>query len=329
MSKEDLERRVEQMKQIPEPGQDRGGSFQSMGQILNNMVNTGTGSEPSPTPTKPKQETRLDECICKTCSNKFQGEVITYNYLKPPKEYRPTECPACKKIREDKEAAEQEQEREELRVPLRSRWRKECGMPPWLLVKTFDNWNRRYQKEAYQAATEWAKKFELEDPKGYRSLIFYSNNPGVGKGHLMTGIVNYLIENWKGDPSRHKCPIRFESGPSLVRRIRATYHLRNEDQNHEREDEVYSSLAGVALLLLDDVGKESPSDFTRETYWYIIDERVKAGLPVIMSSRLPFEGPRSLVQLMGEDTVDRLFGMTGGQLIEMPGESFRSKHGIA
>lgn len=221
---------------------------------------------------------------------------------------------------------------EDLRAATRLRWRQDCGMPVELLAKNFNNWDKRYQKEAYKAAFEWAKDFSLDAPRGYRSLIFYSDNPGVGKGHLMSGVVNYIIDNWGGDPGqefspgRQRCPTRFESGPSLVRRIRATYNIRRGDDLHEREDEVYDSLAGVPLLLLDDVGKETPSNFTRETYWYIIDERVKSGLPVIISSRLRLEGSNSLVSLMGVDTVDRLYGMAHGLLIEMVGQSYRRRN---
>lgn len=311
-----------------DPPREARPGFQSLDQMLMGIVKQAGGNTVSQNPAKPKQETRIDECTCRTCDNKFEGEVISYNYVDPPKELWASECPSCHKARLQRESEELEKKRETHRIPLREKWRKECGMPAHLLLKTFDNWDRRYQKETFWIATEWAKGFNLDSPRGYRSLIFYSDNPGVGKGHLMSGIVNHLIQFWKGVPRLMKCPIRFESGPSLVRRIRATYHIRPDDQHHEREDEVYNSLAGVPLLLLDDVGKEKPSDFTRETYWYIIDERVKAGLPVIISSRMPIEGSNSLLQLMGKDTVDRLFGMTGGVIEEMTGKSYRRMHSI-
>lgn len=329
MSKEDLERQVQRMKEVEkDPVRDkRVGSFQSLSSAIKTASHqSGLLSVPDRQP----PDRRVDECSCKACGKKFQGEVLTYTTMSPPKEIRDCECPECKKSRLEKDAAAREVRLEELREPLRERWRKECGMPEWLRVKTFDNWDTRHQIEAYKAAKEWASGFNMLSPRGYPSLIFYSENPGVGKGHLMTGIVNYLLDHWKGDPLRtFKCPIRFESGPSLVRRIRATYHIRPKDDKHEREDEVYASLANVLLLLLDDVGKEPPSDFTRTTYWYIIDERVKAGLPVIISSRLPFEGHNSLTTLMGVDTVDRLCGMTGKKLIVMQGESYRKSHGVA
>lgn len=255
---------------------------------------------------------------------------MTY-YLKYPqrKSWRPTECAKCQKQREDEQARLEEEDRGAKRQELRNRWRRECGMPPELLTRTFDTFERKYQKEAYKVTLDWAKNFDLESPHGCPSLIMISDVPGVGKGHLMSAIVNLIIDSWKGEPMPRRCPIRFESGPSLVRRIRATYNLRKADDYHEREDEVYAKLAGVSLLLLDDVGKETPSSFTRETYWYIIDERVKASLPVIISSRLPFEGEHSLTELMGKDTVSRLYGMVRGQFLEMVGQDYRRLKAIA
>ncbi|MBA7653794.1 hypothetical protein ES703_61655 [subsurface metagenome] len=111
----------------------------------------------------------------------------------------------------------------------------------------------------------------------------------------------------------------------MVQRIRATFNLPEEAHFHEREEDVYRELRGVKLLILDDVGKEQPRSyrFTQELYWYIIDERVKAGLPVVINSRLPLLGQESLEDLMGKDTVDRLYGMCRGKVVALKGESYR------
>jgi len=77
------------------------------------------------------------------------------------------------------------------------------------------------------------------------------------------------------------------------------------------------------LLLLDDVGTEKPSEHAREMYFYILDERCKEGLPVVITTNLPFEGSPSLVELMGDKAADRLFGMTGGKIVELRERSYR------
>ncbi|KKK99285.1 hypothetical protein LCGC14_2634250, partial [marine sediment metagenome] len=147
---------------------------------------------------------------------------------------------------------------------------------------------------------------------------------GLGKSVLFSCIGIEVIEAWDGDPERARCPVSFVSGPNLVRRIRATFNV-PEGEHHEREADVYNELTGVSLLILDDVGKEQPRSyrFTQEMYWYIISSRVEAGLPVVINSRLPLTGEDSLEQVMGVDTVDRLYGMAGGAITEMTGQSFR------
>lgn len=313
---------------MQEESSHRGGEPEHIGKILERVTGS-QGSEPlNQDQNNQMIEKKTEDCQCEECGSLFQGEVTIYKRFTPPREIRPRECPKCRAERQEREEKEREQLLEEQRKGVREYWRRACGMPAELLAKTFENFEQRYQKAARKVALDWVKDFNLDSPRGYPSLIFYSAIPGVGKGHLMAAIVNYTLDNWQGNPERGRLPIRFESGPSLVRRIRATYNIRREDDVHEREDEVYQSLAGVPLLLLDDVGKESPSNFTRETYWYIIDERVKSGLPVIISSRLEFEGERSLETLMGEDTVSRLYGMTRGDFIEMEGKDYRRIKGI-
>ncbi|GAI12736.1 unnamed protein product, partial [marine sediment metagenome] len=144
--------------------------------------------------------------------------------------------------------------------------------------------DKRRHRHVYEVCLKWAETFDIESPGVSQSLLLYSEVAGVGKTSLMVCIANYIIDNWKG-PSKAVPLIRFESGPGLVRRIRNTYNLRQDDDSHEREEDVYNQLSGVKILILDDVGKETPSRFTREVYWYLINERLTKGLPVLITSR--------------------------------------------
>lgn len=287
-------------------------------------------------------EKAAGDCVCHSCGKTFTGEITTYTYPPdwqykvkpgilaplPPKQFHQQNCPECQeRLNAEAEKLRQEKLAADRQTTLAS-WRRTCGIPEQLAVKTFDNFEVDRQPDAYRDAREWAENFDLESPKGYPSLIFYSDEPGLGKTHLMVSIANYIFDHWQGAPGRSRSPILFVKGPQLVRRIRYTYNLPPEDYTHEREEDVYREITGVPLLLLDDVGKENPSKFTRETYWYIIDERVTSGLPVIITSRLPLEGDEALEQLMGKDTVDRLYGMTRGSVTEMTGQSYRGDKGI-
>ncbi len=273
----------------------------------------------------PRQETRIEECECKSCGNKFQGEVTTYLFMRPPKEYRTSECPACRAIRAAEEKAEEESELEILRAALRKQWLRTCGIPVQFQNVTWEDLDPDYQARSQKLIRQWAEKFDLDAPGDSPSLVLFSPGPGVGKTLLCSLVGTQVINSWKGDPEGARCPIKFETGPRLVQRIRATFNLPDDDRHHEREEDVYRELRGVKLLILDDVGKEQPRSyrFTQELYWYIIDERVKAELPVVLNSRLPLLGQGSLEDLMAKDTVDRLYGMCRGKVIGLKGESYR------
>lgn len=268
------------------------------------------------------RETHLEELECESCHQEFAGEVIVFRLGAKERKVCARECPECKQKREEREMLEAQEENRLRLIALREKWRRSCGIPQWMVTKTFDNFEVALQKAAYKVAIEYANGLTLEKPVGYRSLILYSQEYGVGKTHLVTAIANRVIDNWGGNPDCSFCPIRFESGPGLIRRIRATYNI-GINAYHETEERIYNQLRGVRLLILDDVGKERPSEHTCEVYFYIIDERYKAGLPVVMTSNLPLEGERSLCGLMGPSTVDRLIGMTRGRIIELKGKSFR------
>jgi DNA replication protein DnaC len=273
---------------------------------------------------------KTETCICEKCGVEFEGTVW---YREEKKFQWSRHCPDCSAAIEAEEARLAAEEYKQEQISVREKWRSQCGIPQGE-PKTFENFEVTFHRKSVQKCKEYAEAFDYRG-KGLPSLILYSSVPGVGKTHLLEAIGNHIISAWDGDPHSAIMPILFLSGPGLVRRIRATYNRREtrEGPPPETEADIYEQLRGIPLLMLDDVGKEKPSDFTREVYWYIIDERVKNRLPVALTSRLPLEpkGPKgdSLVQLMGEDTVDRLYGMTGGVVIDMPGPSYRRRKGVA
>lgn len=272
------------------------------------------------------KETRIEECECRTCGGKFQGEVTTFFLFQPPREVRDRECPACREKREDEEKRLEEQEREVQRIALREKWRKECGIPWGLHCTRFEEFEPEFQRRALRLCRQYAEDSDLDNPRGMPSLYLYSKEPGVGKTTLMACIATYLIDNWRSDPSSTGLPIRFENGPGLVRRVRATYNIPDAQKPyHETEEQVCAQLCTVKLLMLDDLGKEKPSDFTRELYWYLIDRRISLGLPVVVSSRLPLETGGPLEELVKYDTVNRLIGMCRGKIVTLSGTSYRTR----
>ena len=271
------------------------------------------------------KETKTKEIVCQGCGRSFQGEVSIFRLFGKTREIRPRECPECQEAREVEERRLAEEERRLQQLKTKLMWRRSCGIPEYLQEKTFANFDWHFQRTVYNAVKNWAEQFSIEAARGYPSLILCSEGYGQGKTHLAVAACNTVIDSWNGDPEHVICPIRFESGPGLVRRIRATYNIPPNQPYHETEETVYNQLRGAKLLVLDDVGKEKPSAHTREVYFYIIDERLKLGLPVLITSNLPLEGPESLEELMGGATVSRLIGMCQGNCFVLKGDDFRRR----
>ncbi len=174
------------------------------------------------------QISRVEECHCETCGNTFQEEVSTYQLGGRELTVLPWECPTCKEQLEAEAALEREEYLKEARVEQREKWRKQTGIPEHLLTRsTFKDFEPGYQDKALRNCRRYAEGFNLDDPRGYRSLILYSPSPGVGKTHLTVAIANYAIDHWNGEPEvdrwgapATRCPIRFEKGPGLVLRVR-------------------------------------------------------------------------------------------------------------
>jgi DNA replication protein DnaC len=250
----------------------------------------------------------------------FEAEVKLVQFGAKPIDFTSRECPRCKKDREGKELEMQRVILASERAKTRRQWRVSCGIPDFFQTKVLENFDSKLQTEAYRAAKRYADGFPLDDARGYPSLILHSDVYGVGKTHLVVAVAHRIIDCWCGDPEGAICPVLFQTGPGLIVRVRATYNIRPDEVWHETEEEVYHSLRGVKLLIMDDVGKEKASDHTREVYFRIVDERYQRCLPVLITSNLPLQG---LKTLMGEATVSRLAEMTGGQIIKMGGEDYR------
>jgi DNA replication protein DnaC len=115
------------------------------------------------------------------------------------------------------------------------------------------------------------------------------------------------------------------TGRDLFGRIKRTY---SHDDSYDESAvlEVYKS---VKLLIIDDIGKERPTEWTLSTLYAIIDGRYDRAMPLIVTTNY---GAKDLVKRLtpagGDETtadaiVDRLVEMC--ESIVMGGPSWREK----
>lgn len=312
---------------------ERGGGFEPISEVLRRASQGASpgkdGSASTEASSTTRTETRTEARACTTCGREFLVElevrdlrgrqVILGNRR---------ECDPCRIAREERERQEEEAELRLKKLKAREEFLHRSGLPLHFRDWSFERWVEQGfpQHKAFKQVRSWAEKFPVEDPRGYPSLVLHSDQPGVGKTTLVGCAIGAIIQRWDGDPDSASRPVRYETGPSLNLRVRATYEIRPEEAPwRETEVEVYRSLRGVRLLVLDDVGdpdKEPPSEHTRRVYFHIIDQRYGDGLPVLVVTNSREE---LLERVMGRYTVDRLFEMAQGRFITISGQTRRQR----
>jgi DNA replication protein DnaC len=138
---------------------------------------------------------------------------------------------------------------------------------------------------------------------------------GTGKTHIAAAIANHLLNQGMAVicmTERH-----------LLGEIKRTYS-QGSDESAVRE--VYER---VPLLIIDDLGKEKPSEWTLATLYAIIDGRYERAMPLITTTNYNAKGLIERLTPPGTDKttataiIDRLAEMCDCLIIN--GDSWRTK----
>lgn len=111
---------------------------------------------------------------------------------------------------------------------------------------------------------------------------------------------------------------RFVNTPRLL------HHIKNTFQRMSREepdtDTVVSEYETADVLVIDDIGREKPTDWVRETLFLLIDSRYNAKRPTIFTSNYH---PKDLAERLSEPIADRVLEMCKGYFVHIEAESYR------
>ncbi len=124
-------------------------------------------------------------------------------------------------------------------------------------------------RNTFQNLKKYSEKLVNEIEK--KGLILVGNN-GVGKTHLACSIANELMKNG--------IPVIYGTLINLLAEIRNSYDL----YNNASEMEIIKLYKNVDLLIIDDLGKEKPSEWGLEKLFTIINSRYENNLPVIITT---------------------------------------------
>lgn len=177
-------------------------------------------------------------------------------------------------------------------------------------------------RRALAACRRYAEDFDNMLPKHGqpepgRNGMFISGLPGTGKTHLAAAISNFLLSQGK--------PVICMTMIDLLERIKRTFNKNGAD-----EGEVLQVYKNVPLLVIDDIGKEPPTEWAISTVYNIINSRYEAYLPTIITANY---APDELINRMtpratgdsttARATIDRLLEMCNG--ISLTGKSWRGR----
>lgn len=160
----------------------------------------------------------------------------------------------------------------------------------------------RTNERAHRIALRYVDRFaELE--KKNRGLIFYGT-VGTGKSFTAACIANRLLDN--------------RVSVVMTSFVKA---LQDMQSGAVREGEYISLLNRARLLVIDDLGAERSTDYALEKVYNIIDSRVRAAKPMILTTNLTMDEMMSQADIRYRRIYDRIFGCC--YPVEMVGPSLR------
>lgn len=154
------------------------------------------------------------------------------------------------------------------------------GIPPRFVGKTLDNLS------GYEAKVDVA----LGAVRSGQS-VFLTGGCGSGKTHLAVGLMlEWLKRNLEVEYSEYVGFHIVNNRPAMLSKFLPAVELFAQMKvamsNDDSDSSVVDRYSGKAFLVLDDVGAERVSDWSRQMFYLLVDRRYRANLPTVITSNL-------------------------------------------
>jgi DNA replication protein DnaC len=126
------------------------------------------------------------------------------------------------------------------------------------------------EQEQYKRCVDDARAF-ADAPDGWLVL---SGASGCGKTHIAAAIANRLLE--RGEP------VLFVVVPDLLDHLRSAYQPGAEIGY----DDLFERVRNAPVLVLDDLGTQSPTPWAQEKLFQLINHRFNSRLPTVVTTNL-------------------------------------------
>lgn len=163
------------------------------------------------------------------------------------------------------------------------------------------------QKRVFDTCVAYAENFAKHRETG--ACLTLCGTPGTGKNHLATAI------------SKRVLALGF-----TVLRVKASEYLDAYwGKSFDERDAWLKGMAGVDLLMIDEVGRASNAKSAQDAFFRLLDERYEAQLPTLMATNL---NRKDLIEVLGDASFDRLT-QGGGARLTLNWPSHRATVGVS
>lgn len=224
---------------------------------------------------------KIDSIECEYCKNKLYRKTIEWELYGTNRvitlDYERCQCKEAKEFWKEYDLKKLRIIEEEKKLELMQEFSrkvekiiKNSKMSKRNLSYKFDNFEiNNCNKKVFNNLINYSEKLVNNIEK--KGVILVGNN-GVGKTHLACSIANRFIE--KG------IPVIYGTLINLLAELRNSYEI----DNNISEMEIIKLYENVDLLIIDDLGKEKPSEWGLEKLFTIINSRYENNLPVIITT---------------------------------------------
>lgn len=261
-----------------------------------------------------------DSINCKFCNKELKPSALVSNHRifiwNYPKWCDCKESIECKDKEEKERKTAIEKEIEEDRIyRLNKKIEivfKQSKLGERFKTRTFETFKiNDSNKKPYRAALKYAENFEEYKKQGIG--VMFNGGFGTGKTHLAAAIALYLLN--KG------IPVIFGTLINLLGKIKETYSDYNES-----EEKIIDTYCMVDLLVIDDLGKEKPTEWVLEKLYNIVNTRYENNKPIIITTNYNYDELVKRLTVNGNDSTasalaSRLNEICRGVLIE--GQDYR------
>ena len=171
----------------------------------------------------------------------------------------------------------------------------------------------KYHDASIEKCAEAVRSYVSSFRQSTTNSLILRGEVGRGKTYSACAILNALVDVFA---------VRFTTMSLMLQELRSTYN------GSGNESDVFSRYSGIKLLVIDDLGKEKPTEWALATLFNLMDARYRNCLPTIFTTQ--YNGQQLAQRLSSEgnrETAEAIVSrMQECQAVILKGPDRRTRH---